>query len=108
MNIKMFSTEILVRYQGRVQHLTKIIENKAYYISDGHREGNLTNGLLDAFRTFVRMTILSIDGLPYHVLISKFQELTREEVGDQKMKMEFKRRTGSSSSAMLATVEKSY
>ena len=104
--IKMRSTESLVAYQGRTQQLTKRLAGTNYEVKDAHKWGILTNGLPDAYKTIVRMINLSFDELPYYTLVTKLQDLAREDVGDPNIPMERQQSSGISSAA-LSTMERS-
>lgn len=71
--IKMSSVESLAAYQGRVQQLIKGLSGTNYSMPDSNCWGILTNGLMDHYRTCVRMINLSFEDLPYHRLIDKMK-----------------------------------
>lgn len=100
----MLTKESLVSYQGRIEHLLKILHGTTYAISDSLKWGILTNVLVSVYKTSGMMVNLSFDELPYRELVSKLQELSRQEVGDPLIPLEDKRKSGLSSAA-LSTME---
>lgn len=78
LNIKMSKTESLVSYQGRVQKLVKRLTNTSSSVPDAHKWGIITHGILDVYRTCVRMITLPFEYLAYHELITKIQKIARE------------------------------
>lgn len=60
----MSSTESLAAYQGKAKQLTKRFAGTTDSVPDTHRWGILTNGLLDVYRTSVRMVNLPFEDHP--------------------------------------------
>lgn len=102
-NIKMKSTESLVSYIGRAHQLTERLFNTNYAVPDFHQWGNLTSGLLEVYKTIVRMINLSFLYSPYHDLVLKLQELAREYIGHPTIPIERQRVKGLPSAALTVT-----
>lgn len=99
----MYDIESLISYKGRTQELIILLDGTDKAFSESRKWEILTRDLLDVCKPIIRTRNVSLDVLSYATLIMKFQEISREEIGDPNKPLEIQRRGGNVGSAMNNT-----
>lgn len=78
----------------------KRLASPSFSEPDANKWSILTNELLDVYRMCFRNISLSFEDFPYFTLMTKLQDLARDEVGDPKVPLQNQRKEPSTSAAL--------